>query len=105
MVEASTTGDVPGTLYPCFASVRVFDGHQGSDVLRIQIRVLFERAVNRNAGKRDFLFSFSLGVEYHLPVALNGSAWRWLNEAFLHPGVPDTKRVGCAERLQRDRPQ
>ena len=105
VVESPATGHIPGALYPRFASVRVFNSHQGRNVLRVEVRILFERAVDGHAGQRDFLFSFCLRVEHHLPVALHGSARRWLNEAFLHPGMPDAKRVGSAERFQRDRPQ
>ena len=103
MVKASAAGDIPRALYPRFAPIRVFDGHQRCDVLGIEIRVLFERTVNRHAGKRHILFAFGLRVKHLLSFANDGAARCWLNEALLHPGMTDAKRVGRAECLQWDR--
>ena len=50
MVKSPATGHIPGALHPRFAAVRVFDGHQGRDVLRVKVRVLFKRSVDSYAG-------------------------------------------------------
>lgn len=100
MVEAPATGDIPGTPAP---GLRRF-----GSLIAINVAMYcgsrYGFSLNEpwmaHARQRHVLFSLGLRVKHLLRFANDSAARCRLDEAFLHPGVADAKRVGRAERFQ-----